>query len=144
MAADLLNEYAVNRRKSAGRNERSIEHLRDFFGGFRAVDITTDRIRAYIAQRQETEAGNATINRELAALKRMFNLAREMTPPKVQEVSYISMLKEPPARSGFLNDESYKKLRNQLPSHLRPVVAMGYYTECGRARFSTCAGNKWT
>jgi len=128
LAADLLNEYAVNRRKSVGRNERSIEHLRDFFAGFRAVDITTDRIRQYVAQRQEASAGNATINRELAALKRMFNLAREMTPPKVQEVPYIPMLKEPPARCGFLRDENYKKLRNQMPGHLRPVFAMAYYT----------------
>ena len=47
----------------------------------RAVDITTDRIRAYIADRQGTGAANASIKRELAALKRMFTLAIQAESP---------------------------------------------------------------
>jgi site-specific recombinase XerD len=39
------------------------------------VAITTADIRAYIASRQAEGAANATINRELSMLKRMFSLA---------------------------------------------------------------------
>jgi hypothetical protein len=60
--------------------------------------------------RQLEGAANATINRELAALKRMFNLGRESTPPKVVNVPVFPRLKESNARSGFLEDAQFTKL----------------------------------
>jgi len=128
LASDLQNDYTVNQRKSAVRNSRSIVHLRNFFGGWRAVDLTTDQIRRYIAKRQGEGAANGTVNRELAALKRMFNLATEMTPPKVVQVPHIPMLKEAPPRKGFLEQGDFLKLRNALSNHLKPLVTMAYYT----------------
>lgn len=128
LAADLENDYAINRRKSATRSSRSIGHLKRFFEGWRAVEVTTDRIREYIAKRQNEGAANATINRELAALKRMFNLGSQMTPPKVARVPHIPMLKEPAPRRGFVEHQGFLKLRDALPSHLKPVLTMAYYT----------------
>ncbi|MCB2191271.1 MAG: site-specific integrase [Deltaproteobacteria bacterium] len=58
----------------------------------RVTNITTASVREYIAQRLEAGAANATINRELAALKRAFNVASQCTPPKVPHVPYIPML----------------------------------------------------
>jgi integrase len=129
LASDLLNEYRANNRKSLVWVRRRIQrHVLPFFAGLRAVDITTDRVRAYTVRRQEQGASNGTINRELAALKRMFNLATEMTPPKVARVPYIPMLKESNVRRGFFEDGEYLALRRELPSHLRPVLTFGYYT----------------
>ncbi len=128
LADDLENDYAINHRKSGVRNSRSIGHLKDFFDGWRAVGITTDKIREYIAKRQSGGAANATINRELAALKRMFNLGHQMTPPKVIQVPHIPMLKEPAPRRGFIEHQDFIRLRNTLPAHLKPVLTMAYYT----------------
>lgn len=128
LASDLENDYAINHLKSAVRNSRSIGHLRQFFGGWRALETTTDRIREYIAKRQSEGAANATINRELAALKRMFNLARQMTPPKVVQVPHIPTLKEAPPRKGFLEKQGFLELRNALPDYLKPLLALLYYT----------------
>ena len=40
----VLENYRVNGRRSLGRLERSLSHLRAFFGLDRAIEITADRI----------------------------------------------------------------------------------------------------
>jgi site-specific recombinase XerD len=82
LAGDLVRDYTVNKRKAVKIIEYPIKHLRKSFGLSRAFDLTTDRINAHIERRQQEGAKNATINRELAALKRMFSLA-------VQAQSYL-------------------------------------------------------
>jgi site-specific recombinase XerD len=77
MAEMLLQDYKVNARKASKAVTYPIRHLKNTFGLDRALDITTDRVTAHIAQRQDSGAKNATINRELAALKRMFSLAMQ-------------------------------------------------------------------
>jgi integrase len=76
----------------------------------------------------EKGVSNATINRELSALKRMFNLAARCTPPKVAHVPYIPMLQERNARKGFFEHSEFLSLRDALPSHLQPVVTFAYKT----------------
>jgi site-specific recombinase XerD len=67
-------------------------------------------VARYIDSRQQERAANATINRELAALKRMFNLARQATPPRVNSVPHIAMLKENNVRTGFLEAKQHDRL----------------------------------
>ena len=64
-----------NSRKSLVDAEtRWNRHLKPFFGGMRAIDVRSEQLARYVDKRQQEEAANATINRELAALKRMFRL----------------------------------------------------------------------
>ncbi len=129
LAEDFLKDYQANGRKSLVWARRRIEnHLMPFFGGLPVVEITTDRVRAYTMKRQEEGASNGSVNRELAALKRMFNLAAEMTPPKVARVPYIPMLKESNVRKGFFEHGDYLSLRRELPAYLKPALTFGYYT----------------
>ena len=128
LAEDFLNDYKVNGKRSLARAEMSLKHLKAYFEGMRAIDVTTDRIKAYILLRQEQGAENGTINRELAALKRMFNLAAQMTPPKVTSVPYIPHLEENNVRQGYFEHHEYLALRKALPAYLKPVVSMAYYT----------------
>ena len=128
LAQDLINDYKVNNKKSTARAERSIKHLRGYFEGVRAIDINTDRLRTYILQRQDEGAENGTINREMSALKRMFSLARQMTPPKIINIPYMPHLQENNARTGFFEYEGYRSLLKALPYYLKPVVSMAYYT----------------
>ena len=74
MKGDIQNDYKVNGRKSISKINLSISHLGKMFDFDKMIDITTDRIKAYIVQRQDEKASNATINRELSCLGRMFTL----------------------------------------------------------------------
>ncbi|MCH8321053.1 MAG: tyrosine-type recombinase/integrase, partial [Acidobacteria bacterium] len=129
---DFLNDYKINGRKSYKMVQYSLHHLRDYFGGMKAKNITPDRVRAYVVwrKRQQTHykrpPTNATINRELSALKRMFTLGSQAD--RVRAVPYISKLAENNVRTGFFSHYEYLSLRDALPDYLRPVVAFAYYT----------------
>jgi hypothetical protein len=71
-------------------------------------------------------ASNATINRELAALKRMMNLGAQQTPPKVERVPFISMLKENNVKKGFFEHGDSISLRDAIPSYLKPFATFAY------------------
>src|SRR5579864_2836022 len=124
----LLLEYRNNDRRSLEMVElRWEKHLKKSFGQIRAIDVTTDALDKYIAARKEEDAGNATINRELAILRHAFFLAFRSRPRKVYEVPPFPRLKENPPRAGFVDDAQYKKLcDNCSESWLRAMIAVAY------------------
>jgi integrase len=80
----------------------------------------------YVDHRQQKKAANATINRELAALKRMFYLGYRTTPPKVNRVPAFPRLAEDNARKGFLEDAQFHKLIEAYPElWFRTLVELG-------------------
>ena len=126
-AADLVTEYTVNGRRSlVGLKVRLKIGLRPFFTGKRMAGLTTADVRAYVAQRQKDGAANATINRELAALKRMFTQA--VRAGKLITAPYIEMLREDNARQGFFEREQFEAVRRHLPATVRPVITFAYLT----------------
>jgi len=155
LAEEFLADYRINQKKSLRRAKLSVSHLFDVFEGMRVTDITTPMIQRYIQNRLDCEceacktrfviqedpvcpkcgredykpgATNATINRELAALKRALNLGARQTPPKVDRVPYIPMLKESNTRKGFFEHGDFIKLRDVMPDHLKGLITFAYKT----------------
>jgi len=128
LAEDFLRDYRINQKKSLVRAERSTRQLKKHFEGFRVSQITTPHIQAYIEDRLNAGAANATINRELSALKRMLNIGARQTPPKVDRVPYIPMLKENNVRKGFFEHGDFLALRDALPDYLKGFVTFAYKT----------------
>ncbi len=127
LAQDVLNDYRVNGKRSLDHAERRItKHLKPFFEGRRAAEISTDVVRQFILERQEKGASNGEINRELSLLKRAFNLA--MQAGKILHRPHVPMLQENNIRTGFFEPAQYNTVKGLLPEALRPVVAFAYIT----------------
>ena len=126
-ADDLLNDNQTNGKKTYDHAERRIDlHLKPAFTGKRLLGISTAHIRAYAAARKTAGAKNATINRELALLKRMFSLA--VKDGKLHGRPYVPMLREDNTCKGFFEAEQFESMRARLPEALRPVVTFAYLT----------------
>jgi len=126
----IIKDYKINKRKSLVRLENSIDHLKNHFDGMKSDKISSVDIDSYIDKRLKEGAMNGTINRELAALRRMGNLAIEKE--LIQRFPKIKMLKEvdkegkPNTRTGFFEHAEFLDLRNALPNYLKPVVTLAY------------------
>jgi hypothetical protein len=109
---DLLADYRINGIDEQGIERRRCEaHIRPYFGSMRAAKLGTAEIRSYIEFRRagETRHGrtyppvsNATINGELALLRRALRLASLHEPPLLARVPKFSMLAERQCPQGFL------------------------------------------
>jgi integrase len=128
----LLFDYKTNKRKSLLKRIDGTEYicglpaLDKFFRNSRVADIETTRIREFIAKRTKDAIPNATINRSLALLRRMFYLAKQ--DGRLRFIPHFPMLKENNVRKGFLVHDHYTLVRDALPDYLKPVVATGYFT----------------
>lgn len=107
---DVIADYKTNGRKSLRDVDSKIRlHLLPFFGERRRMSsISTANIRAFIAERQDAGASAAEINRELAALRRAFNLA--VQAGRLIQRPHFPMLKERNTRRGFLERDQVDKI----------------------------------
>jgi len=124
--AALLNDYQNNELASLeGAEQRWRTRLAGQFGGLKALAVTTDSLNRYVALCREQELSNGTINRDLAALRRAFNLA--LKAGKIQKVPSFPHLKEAAPRQGFVGEREYQRLtENASELWLRALLTTAY------------------
>jgi integrase len=124
---DMRADLRTNKRKSVEHVKRRLDRaLLPYFRGFRMTDISRADITKFVDQRQKAGVRNSTINRELAALRRMFSLAIEND--KLLSKPRIKMLEENNTRKGFFERDAFERVRAHLPEALRGIATFGYYT----------------
>jgi len=130
LIADLLAEYRQQGRKSIETAKwRWEKHLEPFFRKLPADDLNTDLAQRYCAKREAQRASGASINRELAILKRAFHLAMRRTPPKIRACPEMPTYKESAPRTGFLEDAQYTPLAmecSKVGLWLRALLTTAY------------------
>lgn len=123
----LLQRAELDGLKSIERIKDAISHLQTIFGTDRASAITVSRIQEYAHRRLTKEkAARASVNYELAILRRIFSLGRAaglvVGGPK------ITLTRPPNARTGFFEDGDFQALKAQLPDELVAPAMFAYLT----------------
>ena len=123
-----LSEHAA-RRANYRRDRTSVKNLNKFFGNPTLDQITPKRIVAYKNQRYIDGVKPATINRELASLKKAFNLARrEWEWCDDNPVCRVSMEQENNTRDRWLTVEEEQRLLAAAIPWLRELIVFAIYT----------------
>ena len=130
--AELLDRYASEhaaRRANHRRELTSIQNLTGFFGNPRLDHITPKLIVAYKNKRYTDGVKPATINRELATLKKAFNLARrEWEWCTENPVCRVSMERENNTRGRWLTMEEEQRLLQTISPRLRDLIIFALNT----------------
>jgi integrase len=121
----VSDDYKVNDRDSS-HVQTVLNRLASAFEGMKAVEITVARIETYKGDQKDEGYANATINRDLAALKRAFRLGHRTGV--VAQVPPITMLTEDNVRKGFFEPQDFKKFLGCLSDELRPLYRVAYIT----------------
>jgi integrase len=117
--ATIANLYALIENDYSKNGRKSIIHLRGlwnnhlslFFADLSTTKLSAEQIDTYVRRRLDDGSANASVNRELSALKRMYKLA--IKSGRLKTMPYIAMLKERNVRSGFVKDADYQALARE-------------------------------
>jgi len=103
------------------------KHLDAWFAGTRALDVAA-RVGAFEAARIKEGAARATVNQELAGLRRMFNLAVERKALSRDHTPVIHTPDPGNARQNFYTERQVKAVEAALPAIYRPVWRFMFLT----------------
>ncbi len=128
LAQLVESDYEINGRRSVKTINVYHKHILPYFGKMRANQIDGVDIDRYVLRRKAEGAKNASINRELAAIKRAYSLAIQKRIISESDRPHISMLKEDNVRQGFFEPEQFQSVLDKLPERLKPLARAAYIT----------------
>ena len=139
----LLDSYRNQERHSTATVAGQVKnHIGPILGKCLVSQFGSADVARYIRKRQSASPrpANASINRELSALRHALNLGLQHTPPMVARTIKITLLKEDNVRKGFIDYQQYLSLKLCLPEYLQPLLAAGFYLGC---RIGELRSMKW-
>lgn len=118
------------RMKASGNtDEYRLRRLKVYFKNVDIAEVKPMMVQGYVAERLEENISKRTINRELALLKKFFNLAigeGYLTENPVKKVKFFS--KRDNVRDRILTEDEERRLLSAAPAHLRPVIIVALNT----------------
>ena len=141
---DFSNEYfdlhcKPNHKSYKGFDYHNIKALKRFFSGKCLYEITPLMIEKFKVERGK-EVTLATVNRQLACLKSMFNRAIEWGRAKENPVKKVKLFRENNKRLRYLEREEILKLLANCNKHIRPIVVVALNTGMRKGEI---LGLKW-
>jgi integrase len=129
-----LPEVKAKKGRSYDRDKLSVSKMIPVFGDKLLKDITPAMIEKYKHTRvnepsyKGTLTKPATVNRELACLKTIFNKGIKNGKAENNPSQGVKLLKENNVRDRLLSEGEYIRLLTTCCEHLKPIVKTAYYT----------------
>ena len=134
-AEKYLEHARLNKKpNSAKRNQVSINMLMPFFKGNLLSSIHSFQVEQYKKDRRDNGAAPATINRDVACLRNMMNMAVQWGHLQVNPVAKVKQLSEDNERMWVLTPQEEERLldecdkRRQRKKFLRDLVEFALYS----------------
>lgn len=129
----LLEDYRDKGNRSLKKYKSGLpsglaQHVDPFFRGRLCKAIDTTLLHAFKNKMLKQGLSAASVNRLLALVRRMLNIARR--DGKLVFVPYVPMLKEENVRTGFVEADEFAKVLAHLPGHLHAIAVFMYQTGC--------------
>jgi integrase len=138
--ADALLVHMKNQgRASADKIRSHLKPVRAFFARHRAIEVTTAALERYQRGRLDEEMAPATVNREVHALRRAFNVGARQTPPLFPKhlVPYFPSLPVDNVRTGFFERSEVEALLAQVSDKgIRDFIEWGFRTGMRKGEIS--------
>ena len=135
LLSDVIEDY-LKRAKNGLRSYRDYERYGRYWtealGTKTLRQVTPGDVERYIAELDD-ELTPASINRQLAFLKRVFNVAIADGKAVTNPVRSVKLFKENNQRVRFLTDEEELELRKAIGEDEWPMVAVAMHTGLRRA-----------
>lgn len=131
---EFMDLYSKQNKRSWRRDESSLKNLKPFFRGKTLQEIGPDLVEGYKAKRKadntprKTLTEEATINREIALLKTIFNKAVEWGKIEINRILNVKKFKEKQRDMKILKDEEAIRLINSALPHLKPILIIALNT----------------
>jgi excisionase family DNA binding protein len=137
-----IKDYAkANKRSWRCDKSRLNVSLTPTFGAYHLRDITALQIEKYRTKRLESGISKSTVNRELALMKRMFNLAIDWGYAHENPVRKIRFFSEKDnLKERILTKEEESRLLGLCKEQLKPIVLVALNTGM---RLGEILGLKW-
>ncbi len=119
--------YSKVNKRSYRRDITSLNNLKPFFRDKKLSVITCYLVESYKTKRSQ-EVSKATVNRELACLKHMFNMAIKWDKASLNPVREVKFFKEGPWKMRILSREEEKLLLESACDHLKPIIVAALNT----------------
>jgi hypothetical protein len=133
----LLAEYERENRATLYDLEcRTKKHLGRLLGPMRASEVTPLTIGNYVKKRLKERAAPATVKRELANLKRAFQIG--VLNEIIHRVPAFPKVAKGLTRSGFIDVPGYRALLRELPRpDIQCLLVLGYHVGMRRGKLLT-------
>jgi len=124
LVAGIKEDYKLKGKRSLDTVLYCVKHLERYFGFDKAVDIGPTRVKSYQTSRKDEGASIATINREVAYLRRMLSIQVELEnlPPRAS----FSKVEGENVRQGFLEHGDFQSILQRLPEDVDDLVEYLY------------------
>ena len=139
-ADHYLEVYCKPRNRSWRRKHSSLKHINRLLGRHRLGAVEIRHVHVFVARRLKEEVKAATVNRDVAILKHMFEFAVDEGALKANPIARVKMLKEYREERRRVSDKDLERILKHLLFPVKQIVLFIFETGC---RPSEALSLKW-